>query len=134
MYRAGDSAAAPSPASGDHRDPDIRTLAVMPALAVRAHGAVPDSTTACGYLPFRHARIVSVMATQATDDLHPCACGCGTLVSGQWARGHYARGAGGYKPQDEPPDGGGEEWDEDGDDEEWGDGPVMPPEPDGPEP
>jgi hypothetical protein len=26
----------------------------------------------------------------------PCACGCGTIVRGTWARGHAARGAGGY--------------------------------------
>ena len=28
----------------------------------------------------------------ANDDMKPCACGCGTLVAGTWARGHARRG------------------------------------------
>lgn len=39
-----------------------------------------------------------VPMTRPSTDMHPCACGCGEQTRGQWARGHHARGPGGYNP------------------------------------
>lgn len=37
-----------------------------------------------------------------TDPTRTCACGCGTPVTNKWARGHSARGEGGYRGEAEP--------------------------------
>lgn len=36
------------------------------------------------------------------DPTRTCACGCGTPVTNKWARGHSARGEGGYQGEPEP--------------------------------
>lgn len=36
------------------------------------------------------------MDQEQADGRNLCACGCGTLVAGTWARGHVSRGVGGY--------------------------------------
>lgn len=39
-----------------------------------------------------------VPMTPPSTGLNLCRCGCGTKTGGEWARGHHARGAGGYDP------------------------------------
>lgn len=34
-----------------------------------------------------------IISLMTQDQLHPCKCGCGSLVTGVWARGHHRRGA-----------------------------------------
>lgn len=38
-----------------------------------------------------------------TDPTRVCLCGCGTPVNNKWAKGHAARGEGGYRPEPFPP-------------------------------
>lgn len=40
-----------------------------------------------------------VPMTRPSTDLRTCLCGCGERTKGQWARGHHARGAGGFIPE-----------------------------------
>ena len=61
-------------------------------LAMRAHRPVPCRAAAAGYLSLGHGPYASDMTTTVAEpDLKPCKCGCGTLVKGNYAKGHWAK-------------------------------------------
>jgi hypothetical protein len=45
-----------------------------------------------------------IISLMTQDELHPCKCGCGSLTSSVWARGHHRRGADTRIPDPDAPD------------------------------
>lgn len=78
----------------DYRHP-YESLALALAYGDRADA---DTSAAGCFGRGGHTGMIGRMANRTSSSarqLHPCACGCGELVPGQWKRGHSARGVGG---------------------------------------